>query len=144
MEDLRLFFTLPETLRPVQAELIELETELAEQGGDIPGGFALEQKDLDNLFLLEERQWLEPEGKVRHFGPLRWLYTIVRRLFLGTQRRYNESTTYLLRRLCSVAVLTRYYQLRALALERRIDALQERLVRLEGGRTPPSPPEPKS
>jgi hypothetical protein len=146
MEELRLFFNLPEPLRPIQAELARLEEQLA-ANDDLPPLFTLEQKDLDNLFMLEERQWLEPEGRVRSLAPMRWLYTLVRRLFLGTQRRYNESVTHLLRRLSAVALLTRYHQMRALALERRLEQLEARLARLEAerpARRPPSPPpEPK-
>jgi hypothetical protein len=147
MEELRLFFSLPEPLRPIQAELARLEEQLGSTGDAAPL-FTLEQKDLDNLFMLEERQWLEPEGRVRRLAPLRWLYTIVRRLCLGTQRRYNESATMLIRRLSAVALLSRYHQLRALALERRLEQLEARLARLEGkrsdARAPSQPPEPDS
>jgi len=157
MDQLRLFVSLraltggegdPEALRAVQAELERLEKELA-TAGEAPEPFRLDQEDLDNLFLLKTRQSLEPEGKIGRLPPVRWYYRLARRLLLGTQRRYNESVTYLVRRLYSTALLTRYYQLRSLALERRLGEIEERLKRLESDPSPqraePSspPPEPR-
>jgi hypothetical protein len=148
MDELRQFFRLPESLRPLQAKLAHLEKELAADGRTVEA-FGFDQEDTDHLFQLAKRQWLEPEGKVRHLAPLRWLYTIVRRLFLGTQRKYNESNTHLIQRLSSMALLLRYSELRSLALEKRLDELQRRVAQLESRANRPSaassfrPPEPK-
>ena len=153
MDEQRLFVSLralaqgerdPEALRAVQAELARLEKELA-AGGKAPEPFQLDQEDLDNLFLLKVRQSLEPEGKIRRLPPVRWYYRFARRLLLGTQQRYNESVTYLVHRLYSTALLTRYYQLRSLVLEQRLDQIEGRLTQLESdpdreSAQPPSPP----
>jgi len=154
MDQLRLFVSLralgegggqdPAALQMVHDDLARLESELA-VAGEAPEPFRLDQEDLDNLFLLKVRQSLEPEGKIKYLAPVRWLYSIFRRLFFGTQRRYNESATYLVRRLYSTALRTRYYQLRSLVLERRLKAIEMRLALLEStaGRPtvkPSSPP----
>lgn len=158
MDELRLFISLraladgasePGSLRTLQAEVTRLEKFLAANGAEPPEPFSLDQEDLDNLFLLKKRQSLEPEDKVRRIPPIRWVYKLVRKLFLGTQRRYNESVSLLVRKLYASALLTRYYQLRSLALERRIDELQERLRQLDLRTMPKanssaSPPEPSS
>jgi len=156
MDELRLFVALraldagraePGALRTVQAEIARLEALLrAEQGPVAP--FALDQEDLDNLFLLNHRQGLEPEDKVRRWPPVRWAYMLARKLFMGTQRRYNESVTYLVRRLYATALLTRYYQVRSLALERRLDAIEAQIARLtvrpDADRPVAGPPLPES
>ena len=139
MEALRLFVSLralgagdgdPEALRTVQNEVARLEAELTAAGA-APEPFHIDAEDLDNLFLLKKRQSLEPEGKVLRLIPFRWYYQLTRKLLFGTQRRYNESVTHLIRRLYSTALLTRYYQLRALILERRIADIEQRLAALE-------------
>jgi hypothetical protein len=146
MDQLRLFVSLRalseggqdlEALATVEAELARLERELAAEGRNVET-VRLAQEDLDNLFLLKMRQSLEPEGKIGRLGPLRWCYGLFRRLFLGTQRRYNESATYLVRRLYATVLLTRYYQLRSLVLERRLNEMETRLARLEGDANRPS------
>ena len=153
MDRLRLFVSLralsegrddPEALGTVEAELTRLERELAGHGETVQP-FRLAQEDLDNLVLLKVRQSLEPEGKVRRVAPLRWCYGLARRFVLTTQRRYNESVTHLIRRLFSTALLTRYYQLRAVLLERRLDDVEARIARTETRAAPTSPPpsEPK-
>jgi len=161
MDQLRLFVSLRalsegnqdlEALRTVEAELARLERDLAAYGepgecveparggpvesveptrGESVEPFHLAQEDLDNLFLLKMRQSLEAEGKIHRLAPLRWLYGFFRRFVLNTQRRYNESATFLVRRLYSTTLLTRYYQLRALALERRMKEIEAQLARLE-------------
>lgn len=141
MDELRLFVSLralaagdsdPEALRTIQAEVARLEEELA-ANGQSPPPFDIATEDLDNLFLLQKRQSLEPEGKVLRLPPIRWGYGLARKLFLGTQRRYNESVTHLVRRLYASALLTRYYQLRSLALERRLNEFERRIEDLEYG-----------
>lgn len=154
MDQLRLFVSLRalnegapdsfvEALQTVGAEVTRLEREMAGEGGVIE---PFSREDLDHLFLLKMRQSLEPEGKILRWAPLRWYYGLTRRLLFGTQRRYNESVTSLMRRLYATSLLTRYYQLRSLALERRLNEIQERLARLESNsdrlaRHRPSPPE---
>jgi hypothetical protein len=152
MDRLRLFVSLralsagsqdAEALRTVEAELRRLEGEMAAAGhGEPVEPFRLAQADLDNLFLLKLRQSLEPEGKVYRIGLLRWCYRLFRRFILGTQRRYNESAAYLIRRLYATTLLTRYYQLRSLALERRLNDLEARLARLDSGSDRPPAPSP--
>jgi hypothetical protein len=134
MEELRLFVSLralgandPGALKTLQAEVARLERELLGAGETI-APFQLDQEDLDNLYSLKRRQSLEPEPAVRRLAPARWVYTLLRKIVLGTQRRYNESATHLIRRLYSSALLTRYYQLRALALERRVEELEKRVA----------------
>jgi len=150
MDDLQLFVSLraieegrgdPDAFRVVLAELRRLENELAEAGEKIPR-FDLEREDLDNLSLLKMRQSLEPEGKVRRIAPVRWCYLLVRKMFLGTQRRYNESVSYLLRRLYSATLLSRYYQVRALALEKRLDRLERQADEQKAPAPPPPEPNP--
>jgi len=155
MDQLRLFVSLralsegeqdPELLRTVATELTRLEGELAAHGESVEP-FRLLQEDLDNLFQLKTHQSLEPQGKLRRFAPLRWAYALFRRLLLGTQRQYNEAVTYLVRRLYATALLTRYYQLRSLLLERRQEEIEARLARLESDSNRPpakSPPETRS
>ncbi|MCX8037590.1 MAG: hypothetical protein N3D11_11210 [Candidatus Sumerlaeia bacterium] len=144
MDQLRLFVSLrslhegksdPAALRTVHDELTRLESRLA-SAGVTPEPFRLTQEDLDNLHMLKVRQDLLAEGRIIHFGPIRWLYNLFRRLFFGTQRRYNESVTYLVRRLYATALLTRYYQLRSLDLEQRVQAVESQLAALEN--RPPS------
>ncbi len=145
MDQLRLFVSLrslhegksdPAALRTVHDELACLESRLA-GAGVMPEPFRLTQEDLDNLHMLKVRQDLQAEGHIIRLGPIRWLYNLFRRLLFGTQRRYNESVTYLVRRLYATALLTRYYQLRSLDLEERVRAVESRLAAFEN-RLPPS------
>lgn len=153
MDELRLFVSLkalcegrgePDALRAVLGEIERLEKELAQTGAVVEPP-ATDREIMDNLYLLRVRQSLEPEGKVRRWPPFRWLYGLGRRLLLGTQRRYNESVTLLIRRLYAMSVLSRYYQLRSLALERRIEQIAARLEEIERrNASSESPSEPES
>jgi len=156
MDELRVFISLRalaagdqdiDAFRTLRSEVARLERQLAAAGEPIEA-FRLDDGDLDSLFMLKMRQSLEPEGRAARFGPIRWLYGLFNRLFFGTQRRFNELATYMIRRLYCTILLTRWYQLRSLELEKRLDEINARLARLEANREDSSvrsdlPPEPQ-
>jgi len=160
MDELRVFVSLRalaageqdiDAFRILRNEAARLEMRLAEAGEPIEA-FRLEEADLDNLYMLKMRQSLQPEGKVARFWLTRWFSKLFSRLFLGTQIRFNGLAAHMIGRLYCAILLTRWYQLRSLELEKRLDEISARLARLEGNRDDPAlggsvrsdlPPEPQ-